>query len=67
MGAFAAVAQGSVEPARLIRLEYDGTRRRRGGPLIGFVGKAVTFDSGGTRSAAGTMHEMSSTCAAAPP
>jgi leucyl aminopeptidase len=46
MGAFAAVAQGSREDARLIRLEYDG-----GGPAdesrIALIGKAVTFDSGG--------------------
>ena len=67
MGAFAAVAQGSNEQARLIRLEYgdagdagdaDGGR---GGemPLIALVGKAVTFDSGGiSLKPAGTMHEM---------
>lgn len=45
MGAFAAVAQGSAEDARLIRLEYDGPAA--GGPHLGFVGKAITFDSGG--------------------
>ena len=58
MGAFAAVAQGSREQARLIRLDYDG-----GGdgdaPLIALIGKAVTFDSGGiSLKPAGTMHEM---------
>jgi leucyl aminopeptidase len=43
MGAFLAVAQGSdVEPA-LIVARYDGG----GGPLLGFVGKAVTYDTGG--------------------
>jgi leucyl aminopeptidase len=45
MGAFAAVAQGSDQPARLIVLRYDG------GPpdarRLALVGKAVTFDSGG--------------------
>ncbi len=57
MGAFAAVAQGSVESARLIRLEYDGTSGE--GPLIGLIGKAVTFDTGGiSLKPAGTMHEM---------
>ncbi len=45
MGAFAAVAQGSRQDARLIRLEYRGAPD--GGPLLGLVGKAVTFDSGG--------------------
>jgi leucyl aminopeptidase len=58
MGAFASVAQGSDEPARLIRLEYNGTGDADV-PLIGLVGKAVTFDSGGiSLKPAGTMHEM---------
>jgi leucyl aminopeptidase len=57
MGAFAAVAQGSEESARLIRLDYDGGSGR--GPLLGFVGKAVTFDSGGlSLKPPGSMHEM---------
>ncbi len=45
MGAFAAVSQGSAEEARLILLRYDGTDG--GAPLLGLVGKAVTFDTGG--------------------
>jgi leucyl aminopeptidase len=45
MGAFAAVAQGSEEEPALIVLRYDGEGAK--GPLLGFVGKAVTFDSGG--------------------
>ena len=58
MGAFAAVAQGSAQSARLIRLDYDGTVAGEG-PLIGLVGKAVTFDSGGiSLKPAGTMFEM---------
>src|SRR5687767_13701278 len=45
MGAFAAVAQGSHTEPRLIVLRYrpPGTS----GPHLGFVGKAVTFDTGG--------------------
>ena len=59
MGAFAAVAQGSDEPARLIRLDYDGVGDGRRGPLLALIGKAVTFDSGGiSLKPAGTMHEM---------
>jgi leucyl aminopeptidase len=42
MGAFAAVAQGTYEEPQLIVLRYDG-----GGSHLGFVGKAVTFDTGG--------------------
>ena len=64
MGAFAAVAQGSREPARLIRLEYAGSGTGAGAgdgdsPLIALVGKAVTFDSGGiSLKPPATMHEM---------
>jgi leucyl aminopeptidase len=45
MGAFAAVAQGSEQEPALIVLKYEGGEA--GSPLLGFVGKAVTFDSGG--------------------
>jgi leucyl aminopeptidase len=45
MGAFAAVAQGSDQEPALITLRYEGAGAS--GPLLGFVGKAVTFDSGG--------------------
>jgi leucyl aminopeptidase len=47
MGAFAAVAQGSEQEPALIVLRYDGGGAATEGPLVGFVGKAVTFDSGG--------------------
>ncbi len=48
MGAFAAVAQGSDQEPALITLRYDG-RPSSGAaaPTLAFVGKAVTFDSGG--------------------
>ena len=45
MGAFAGVARGSDEEPRLITLRYDPPGAS--GPVLGFVGKAVTFDSGG--------------------
>ena len=45
MGAFAAVAQGSEQEPALITIRYDGPDPS--GPTLGFVGKAVTFDSGG--------------------
>jgi leucyl aminopeptidase len=45
MGAFASVAQGSEQEPALITLHYAHPRAR--GPLLGLVGKAVTFDSGG--------------------
>ena len=45
MGAFSGVARGSEEEPQLITLRYepDGAS----GPVLGLVGKAVTFDSGG--------------------
>jgi leucyl aminopeptidase len=45
MGAFGAVAQGSEQEPALITLRYEHPEAN--GPLLGFVGKAVTFDSGG--------------------
>jgi leucyl aminopeptidase len=45
MGAFAAVAQGSDEEPQLITLRYSPEGSR--GPVLGFVGKGVTFDAGG--------------------
>ena len=45
MGAFAGVARGSHEEPQLITIRYapeDAT-----GPVLGLVGKAVTFDAGG--------------------
>src|SRR3954454_3716168 len=45
MGAFAGVAQGREAEPQLITLRYDGSAAT--GPVLGFVGKAVTFDSGG--------------------
>jgi len=56
MGAFAAVAQGSHTEPRLIVLRYRGGGS---GPHLGFVGKAVTFDTGGISiKPASKMQEM---------
>jgi leucyl aminopeptidase len=58
MGAFAAVAQGSDQSARLIRLDYDGVSDPDA-PRLALVGKAITFDSGGISiKPAGSMQEM---------
>ncbi len=46
MGAFAAVAQGSLQDARLITLSYEGPGAGER-PRLGLIGKAITFDSGG--------------------
>ncbi|MGI8596636.1 MAG: leucyl aminopeptidase family protein [Thermoleophilaceae bacterium] len=44
MEAFAAVARGADTEPKLIVLRYEGGGS---GPVLGFVGKAVTFDTGG--------------------
>jgi leucyl aminopeptidase len=57
MGAFAGVARGSDEEPQLITIRYEGEEAR--GPRLGFVGKGVTFDSGGISiKPAAKMHEM---------
>jgi leucyl aminopeptidase len=57
MGAFASVAQGSDQPPALITMRYEGPGAQ--GPVLGFVGKAVTFDSGGISLKPGAkMSEM---------
>ena len=45
MGALLGVSQGSNEPPKLITLRYQGDMKS--GNTIGFIGKGVTFDSGG--------------------
>jgi leucyl aminopeptidase len=46
MGAFAAVASASHNPARLIVMRYEPPQAR-GDVVLGLAGKAVTFDTGG--------------------
>ena len=47
MGALLAVARGSAEPPRVIVLTYTPEKVVPGAPVLGLVGKAVTFDTGG--------------------
>lgn len=44
MGAFCSVNNGSTQPLRFLEIIYKGNPEK---PLIGLVGKGVTFDSGG--------------------
>jgi leucyl aminopeptidase len=46
MGAFSAVARASHNPARLIVVRYEPPDAK-GDVVLGLVGKAITFDSGG--------------------
>lgn len=45
MGGLLGVSQGSVEPPRLIAIKYQGLDKWE--DVVGFVGKGITFDSGG--------------------
>jgi len=57
MGCFAAVGAGAEHEPALITLRYDPPGAR--GPVLGLVGKAVTFDTGGISiKPANKMSEM---------
>jgi leucyl aminopeptidase len=48
MGAFAAVAQGSAQPPALIVMTYEpDAKLASDAPVLGLVGKGITFDTGG--------------------
>jgi leucyl aminopeptidase len=46
-GGLLGVARGSDEPARMIVMRYRPSSPARPGEVLGLVGKAVTFDTGG--------------------
>jgi leucyl aminopeptidase len=57
MGSFLSVAQGSVQPPKLIVLEYRGGAKND--PPVALVGKGITFDTGGISLKPGAeMDEM---------
>ncbi|MHB8467204.1 MAG: leucyl aminopeptidase [Acidimicrobiales bacterium] len=47
MGGLLGVARGSEQPPRLIELLYEPTGATASTPTVAFVGKGITFDSGG--------------------
>jgi leucyl aminopeptidase len=56
-GAFVSVSQGSDQPGKLICMEYNGGDK--GGKPLVFVGKGITFDTGGISLKPGAgMDEM---------
>jgi len=57
MGSLLGVAQGSVRPPRLVVMQWNGGKPRD--RPVAFVGKGVTFDSGGVSiKPAGGMEDM---------
>ncbi|MFC0469601.1 leucyl aminopeptidase [Halalkalibacter kiskunsagensis] len=57
MGALLAVAAGSDQPPKMIVIKYSGDKQSN--ELLGFVGKGLTFDSGGISiKPRENMHQM---------
>ncbi|MBO6719313.1 MAG: leucyl aminopeptidase [Rhizobiaceae bacterium] len=57
MGALLGVAQGSVRPARLVVMRWNGGKAKK--KPVAFVGKGVVFDTGGNSiKPAGGMEDM---------
>ncbi len=58
MGALLGVAQGSVRDPRVVVMQWSGAKSKRAKPLA-FLGKGVTFDTGGISiKPAGGMEDM---------
>ena len=58
MGSLLSVSKGSDEPAKLIIMEYSGSKKKDAAPVV-LVGKGLTFDSGGISiKPAAKMDEM---------
>jgi leucyl aminopeptidase len=58
MGSLLSVARGSDEPAKLIILKYTPESPIKSDGLLAFVGKGVTFDSGGISLKPGENMEL---------
>ncbi|MDC3347689.1 leucyl aminopeptidase, partial [bacterium] len=59
MGALLGVAQGSAQKPRLVVMRWDGAPKAKNKAPIAFVGKGVTFDTGGISiKPAGGMEDM---------
>jgi leucyl aminopeptidase len=59
MGALLGVGQGSARPPRLVVMQWHGNPRAKNPAPIAFIGKGVTFDTGGISiKAAAGMEDM---------
>ncbi|MFN7635346.1 MAG: leucyl aminopeptidase, partial [Acetobacteraceae bacterium] len=57
-GAMLGVAQGSAQEPRMVVMRWDGAKKKGGQPVC-FIGKGVTFDTGGISiKPAGGMEDM---------
>ena len=58
MGALLGVGQGSIRPPRMVIMQWQGAAKKSDQP-IAFIGKGVTFDTGGISiKPAGGMEDM---------
>ncbi len=58
MGSLLSVSHGSDEPAKLIILKYTPANETESNGLLSFVGKGITFDSGGISLKPGENMEL---------
>lgn len=58
MGSLLSVSRGSDEPAKLIILKYTPAKPSKDNGLLAFVGKGITFDSGGISLKPGENMEL---------
>lgn len=61
MGSFISVSRGSDEPLRFLELHYNGAANKDEAPLA-FVGKGITFDSGGIVSSSHPLVRVPDQC-----
>jgi leucyl aminopeptidase len=47
MGALLGVGQGSIRPPRLVVMQWNGNPKAKNAAPVAFIGKGVTFDTGG--------------------
>ena len=59
MGALLGVAMGSANEPRVVSMTWNGTKNKNSKPEVCFVGKGVTFDTGGISiKPSGGMEDM---------
>ena len=59
MGALLGVAMGSANEPRVVSMTWNGTKNKKSKPEVCFVGKGVTFDTGGISiKPSGGMEDM---------
>ena len=59
MNALMGVAQGSVKPPRVLIMKWQGKKGKKFNKPLAFVGKGVTFDTGGISiKPSGGMEDM---------